>query len=37
MSEDCKIYVGFLSYLISNEIFKEYFEIIGGVVEGECF
>lgn len=37
MSDDCKIYVGFLSYLINNESFKEYFNGIGDVVEGECF
>lgn len=35
MADDCKIYVGSLSYQTSNESLSEHFRQIGEVVDGE--
>ena len=35
MGDDCKIYVGSLSYVTCNESLKSHFEQIGAVAEGE--
>ena len=35
MSDDCKIYVGSLSYSTDNDSLADHFKQIGDVVEGE--